>query len=175
MTKLNSIQIQTADFVHVDALHLFHAQQILRLPADQRHYIKNKNVRDIHELVAHDGMLMATQFDQICGMISVRPQPLPHGHYHAGLTAQFRQARDIAEMNSFVVAPSCRGQGVGHTLIKSGLHVAKDKGFKHLFARVAADNKVGLHSFDTHGFKQVGQTLRDDDPNINLAVLMRPL
>lgn len=177
MTKTNSIKILTADFIHVDALHLFHAQETMRMPSAQRHFIKPKTPDDIHALVARDNMLMAVENDTaICGMISVKQQGLPPGRYDAPLSPSFRQARgDIVELNSFVVGRDYRGNGLGDHLILNGLDHAKNKGFKHAFARVAVDNRGGFHSFQQAGFEPVGETQRDNDPSIKLAVLMRGL
>ncbi|WP_329135060.1 amino-acid N-acetyltransferase [Streptomyces sp. NBC_01476] len=65
---------------------------------------------------------------------------------------------DLAEVRTLAVAPSLRGEGVGHQLLGKLLHTARWLGVRRIFCLT-----FEVDFFAKHGFVEIGETPVDGD------------
>ena len=63
---------------------------------------------------------------------------------------------DEAELAGLIVDPSCRGQGVGRTLVTLLAGVARGRGFEDIWVRVVPTNAPALACYRGAGFVRTG-------------------
>ncbi len=66
------------------------------------------------------------------------------------------KALDEAHLLNIAVAAPWQGQGVGRRFMHRLIATAKNDGLEMLFLEVRPSNAVGLHLYETLGFKQLG-------------------
>ncbi len=62
--------------------------------------------------------------------------------------------RRMAEIGSVIIAPDCRGQGAGRTLIAALLAFARDAGAHSAFLQVETSNERALRLYRSFGFRE---------------------
>ena len=68
-----------------------------------------------------------------------------------------RQVFDEAEILSIGVLESCRGKGIGSTLITSAAQSAIEAGANRLLLEVAEDNTTAIRFYENLGFAEIGK------------------
>lgn len=61
--------------------------------------------------------------------------------------------KGIAYIADFVIAPECRGQGLGRLLLTYALNRYKDTGYKQVALAVTETNKIAIKLYEKLGFK----------------------
>lgn len=67
-----------------------------------------------------------------------------------------RKAADEVDVVTLFVTPTCRGEGVGKSLLHQALNTAKQQGASTAFLEVRASNVAAIGLYQACGFKKIG-------------------
>lgn len=76
-----------------------------------------------------------------------------HAVAHAGIFG----VGELARIGLFYVAPACRRQGIGRTMLAQILEIARRSLYRHIFASVAAERTALRAMFESVGMRKAGQ------------------
>lgn len=65
-----------------------------------------------------------------------------------------------AHVLNLCVAPELQGQGHGHRLLRSLLHLARGRGAQRVFLEVRPSNRSAIALYDREGFNEIGRRPR---------------
>lgn len=65
-----------------------------------------------------------------------------------------------AHVLNICVAPELQGQGHGHRLLRSLLHLARSRGAQRVFLEVRPSNRAAIVLYDREGFNEIGRRPR---------------
>lgn len=83
-----------------------------------------------------------------------------HGLWRGGVVHGFalsRKAADEAELLTIVVAPSLRGGGLSHRLLREHMSALSFSGIRKLHLEVDEGNAPALKLYARHGFEKIGE------------------
>jgi tRNA threonylcarbamoyladenosine biosynthesis protein TsaB len=99
------------------------------------------------------------EFAKLFGAPGLAASIVMHGDQPAGFILT-RRAADEAEIITICIRPKMRRKGFAKILVQQAVRHARERGIKHLFLEVGADNAAGHALYRSVGFSEAGRRPR---------------